>query len=140
MVSNLLADFQALTTRLASEGSAGSVEYLLEQMEPESARHLRLCAIPHQFNQDILCVLNPLLTTTQAKNFCEEFSRLPVVTFNQDGTALHDKARRHLFQKWIGPPTEEEFTAASNRLANYFEKRNREAPTSLTNLNWISIC
>lgn len=142
MVDNLLADFQDVMTRLASEGPGGSIELLLEEMEPESARHLRLCAIPHQFDPDILSALDPELDTKHAAAFCEEFGKLPVVTFNPDGMALHDKARRHLFQQWISPPVVPDFKTASQRLVNHFEGRLEKAAepstaAALLRVNWI---
>lgn len=142
MVDNLLADFQALTTRLASEGPAGSVEFLLEQMEPESAMHLRLCAIPHQFDAEIMQALDPTLDTRRADLYCEEFSKLPVITFNHDGMALHDKARHLLFQQWIQTPISPEFKTASERLVNYFDDcarntKESESALKLIRVSWV---
>ena len=142
MVDNLLADFQDVMARLASEGPGGSIELLLEEMEPESARHLRLCAIPHQFDPEILRVLDPELDSVQAAAFCDEFGTLPVVTFNPDGTALHDKTRSHLFQQWVSPPLNSEFATASRRLFSHFERRLERAAkfsvaANLARVNWI---
>ena len=142
MVDNLLADFQALTNRLASEGPAGSVEFLLEQMEPQSAVHLRLCAIPHQFDVEIMQALDPSLDTSRAELYCQEFSKLPVVTFNQDGMALHDKARQHLFQQWIERPISPEFRTASQRLVDYFDAwatttKDSESALKLIRVSWV---
>jgi tetratricopeptide (TPR) repeat protein len=142
VVDNLLADFQALTTRLASQGPAGSVEFLLEQMEPESARYLRLCAIPHQFDAEIMQALDQSLDTSRADLYCQEFSKLPVITFNQDGMALHDKARRHLFQQWIERPINPAFKTASERLVNYFDDyaksaKNSESALRLIRVSWV---
>jgi tetratricopeptide (TPR) repeat protein len=142
VVDNLLADFQALTTRLASEGPAGSVEFLLEQMEPESASHLRLCAIPHQFDAKILQALDPGLDTHRADLYCQEFSKLPVITFNHDGMALHDKARHHLFQQWIEPPISPAFQTASEHLVHYFDdcaKSSEESENALKliRVSWV---
>ncbi len=129
-MQNLIADFQALTTELATRGPGGSVEFLLEQMEPESARYLRLCAIPHQFDADILRVLAPWLSAIEADEECRQFAELPVVTFTPYGMALHDKARRQLFEQWIGPPINDEFVGASGRLVDYlaFKKETNLSP------------
>ena len=119
-VANVFADFQALTLRLASGELGDTVEFLLDQMEPESASCLRLCAIPHQFDASILQILNPHLTAERAAALCDEFAQLQIITFNPDGMALHDEGRRQLFQQWIGPPTDPAFTEASQRLADHF--------------------
>ncbi len=142
MVDSLLADFQALTTRLASEGPAGSIEFLLEQIEPESARYLRLCAIPHQFDEEILEALGPDLDTHHANLLCQEFSKLPIITFNHDGMALHDKARRQLFQQWIERPISPEFGTASERLVEYFDQCAKrpeisECALKLIQVSWV---
>ncbi len=119
-------------SRLASGGSGATVEFLLEQMEPESGRCLRLCAIPHQFDSQILQVLEPGLTREHADKLCDEFAGLPVVTFNPDGMALHDEAREQLFQQWIGPPGDATFTAASKRLEAYFANKAKTATDANT--------
>ncbi len=120
---DLVERFKLQSERSAESGPGGSIESLLEQLEPQSARYLRLCAIPHQFDPDILRVLAPELNPGQVETYCEEFSSLPVITFNQDGMAFHDKARHYLFQHWLDPPVSKDFVGASGRLAAYFAKR-----------------
>jgi tetratricopeptide (TPR) repeat protein len=124
-VSELAAEL-AFLKELAAAGPGHAIELLLQSMEPESARYLRLCAIPHQFNVNVLRALDPALDEDAAQALYEEFSRLHVVAISPDRMALHDDARRYLFNRWIGPPTDEEFTAASARLAEYFEGRMKE--------------
>jgi tetratricopeptide (TPR) repeat protein len=119
---DLVARFQRQSEQLAESGPGASVEFLFAQLEPESAQYLRLCAIPHQFSSPVLRVLVPGLSPEDADEQCKQFSELPVVTFNQDGMALHDKARHHLFQQWVTPPVNEEFKGASARLAEYFKQ------------------
>lgn len=129
MDNSLLAEFQALTAQLSSTSPDDSVEFLLEQMEPDSAKSLKLCAIPHQIDTDVLQVLDPSLTAEQAAERCDEFAELAIMTFNPDGMALHDKARRQLFEQWLGPPTHPDFPAASGRLVTFFDAK-AEATTS----------
>ena len=51
----------------------GSIELLLQHIEPERAMQLRLCAIPHYFSSNILQALGPSLSASQAKMRCKEF-------------------------------------------------------------------
>jgi tetratricopeptide (TPR) repeat protein len=130
-VSELAAELEFLR-QLTVAGPGHAIELLLQSMEPESARLLRLCAIPHQFNVNILRVLDPALDADAAQSLYDEFSHLHVVSITPDWMALHDDARRHLFNMWLGPPTEEEFTGASARLAEYFGRRMKETHGELS--------
>src|SRR5437868_5550387 len=103
------------------KGMNNSVELLLQQMEPEAARRLRLCAIPHEFCPSLLQVLEPNLNRSQAEMCCKEISRLSVTTSSGDGLALHEDTRRYLFAQWIALPADAEFIAVCWRLVRYFE-------------------
>jgi len=130
-VSELAAELDFLR-QLTAAGPGHGIELLLQSMEPESARLLRLCAIPHQFNVNVLRVLEPALDAEAAQAMYEEFSHLHVISIAAGFMALHDDARRYLFNKWIGPPTEEEFAAASARLAEFFARRVEETDGELS--------
>jgi hypothetical protein len=45
------------------------------------------------------------------------------VSADADGWALQDGVRRHFFSQWLKPRLAEEFAAASERLAGFFETR-----------------
>src|SRR5438067_8927853 len=99
MMIDLVAKFQQRSDLLAAAaGEGGSVELLLDGLEPEIAHLLRICAIPHQFDPGLLQALGISPDVAHAEQSCDELSKLPVVTFNQDGRALHDKTRGYLFE------------------------------------------
>lgn len=98
------------------------VEVLLHLMDPASAKQLRLCAIPHQFNPGILQVLVPNMDMDLAEERCKEFSKLSIVLSGSDGWSIHDEARRNLFAQWFKPENIAEFAAASARLVAYFDQ------------------
>ncbi len=122
-MDDLIERFRQMVTRLPGSSPGGSVELLLQQMEPISARLLRLCAIPDQFNPAILQALDLSLDAAQAERHYREFSNLSIITPGEDGLSMHEDVRRYLFAQWIGPPTNAEFTDASARLVGYFEQR-----------------
>ena len=96
-MADLVQEFGSFLNQYELSKPAGLLQALLDQMDAEKAKQFKLCAIPHQFDSGILQALVPGLPVAKAATFISEFSQLPVVTFNGDGLALHDKARRHLF-------------------------------------------
>ena|SRR5436309_7812104 len=57
----------------SEKGPGRSVELLLRQIEPDRARVLRLCAIPHEFDVSILRALAPDLSEEEASKYCDAF-------------------------------------------------------------------
>lgn len=122
-MDELIAEFKALVDQLPNEGGlATSIGLLLQQMEARSAKLLKLCAIPHQFDLAILNILAPDLDTAEAEKKYIEFSELSLVKKSQEGLALHDEARAYLFSEWLKPQNVLEFTAVNARLSTYFEQ------------------
>lgn len=122
-MSDFLGELQLLIDRAAATGSDGSIELLLSQMDSDSATDLRLCAIPHRVNPEILLALDPELDEEQAQSRYKELSRLSVVIPFPDYFALHDDARKYLFAQWIGPPISSDFVAANARLVECLARR-----------------
>ncbi len=114
-----LEKIQQLLAELAQQGPGASVELLLRQLGDTSAQQLRLCAIPHQFDAQILRALAPEVSAEEAQERCERFAQLSMVTERGGALALHDEPRRHLFRQWF--EREAEFQAASARLVEYFD-------------------
>ena len=102
------------------EGS--SVELLLRQMNPLTARVLRLCAIPHRFSARLVCVLAPDLDPMQASEQYRRILALSMVTITGDSAQMHDLMRGYLFREWLEPVNEQEFKRASNALSKHFER------------------
>ena len=115
-----LEEFQQLLNELSAKGPGAAVELLLSQMEPEQARCLRLCAIPHEFDMSILRALAPDLSAEQARTYYDAFSNLSLVAKREESFAIHDESRRYLFDQWLGAEREADFRAASARLSEYF--------------------
>jgi tetratricopeptide (TPR) repeat protein len=99
------------------------VELLLEQMDPEQARDLRLCAIPHEFDPAILRALVPELSEEESRERCETFSKLSMVATRDERLAMHQESRRHLFEQWLTDHVGQEFVAANKRLVAEFDNR-----------------
>lgn len=127
-MSDPLREFERRIQATAEAGPAASAELLIEVMDPEQSRLLRLGAIPHQFDVDILQALAPEHPRSEIQQRCEEFGGLSFVTANVDGWSVHDAVRRHLLTQWFKPQLRAEFAAASARLADYFQ---RQADVSL---------
>ena len=96
---------------------------LLKQMEPENGELLRLCAIPHQFDINVLQTLLPDSDKAQAQILYEEFSNLSIIICSQSELTLHDEARLYLFNQWLKPENAAKFTAVSEKLVEYYNKR-----------------
>jgi CarD family transcriptional regulator len=128
-LKNIGAPAYKVNTRVASIAKSldDSIEVLLEQMEPESAKRLKLCAIPHYISPDIVQVLEPTLSTDQAMERYTELSTFSFITLNEDGLLMHEDVRHYLFSRWITPFITPEFINVSARLVEYFERSAKEA-------------
>lgn len=121
-VDDLLREFQQLLAGVG-DGIGGGVELLLGQMEPPRQRQLRLCAIPHEFDADVLQVMDPDLPRSDAEAACAEFASLAIVLSGRlERLTLHDAARAHLFRSWLRPEWAEDFQKVNARLADNFER------------------
>lgn len=120
-MDDFLAQFKALVSG-SDQGIGGTVDRLIQAMEPEAGKLFRLCGIPHQVDWRILQVLNPSLTEENAKRLFQEFSGSSLMVFLEDSISFHDEVRPRLFQAWLKPEHEAEFQSVSRRLAGYFEK------------------
>jgi len=118
-----LREFQRRMGTAAELAPGASAELLLDVMDVRSAKLLRLCAIPHRFDTDVLHTLAPELERSEIEDRCTEFSRLSFVSADNDGWALHDGVRRHFFSQWLEPQFNHEFANASGRLAAFFKGR-----------------
>jgi tetratricopeptide (TPR) repeat protein len=121
-----LSQLQELIGGLSSSQSP-EADLLLMQLDGEDAHRLRLCAIPHTFDQDGLCVLDPQLSADQARQILDEFQKLPAVTPVGDCLMLHDVVRQPLFTQWLAPERREEFVAVSARLADHYRPRTTDS-------------
>ena len=115
-----LEEFQQLLNELSAKGPGAGVDLLLRQMDAEQARCLRLCAIPHEFDESILRALAPDLTQEQRREYCDAFSKLSLVVKSGESLAIHEESRRYLFDQWLGSERQAEFRSASARLSEYF--------------------
>ena len=121
-MSDILREFEELLSQTHDRGLAGSIDLLLLQMDDQKADVLRLCAIPHQFNVEIIRTLAPKLDEQSASEFFAEFQNLSIVISMDENAALHDEARTHLLDKWLKSPARQ-FVQANQRLVTYFEKQ-----------------
>jgi tetratricopeptide (TPR) repeat protein len=116
-----LEEFQRLLNEVSAKGTGAAVDLLLRQMDPNQARCLRLCAIPHEFDIPILRALAPDLSEDQARQYTDAFSKLSLVGKCGELLAVHEESRRYLFDKWLDSERGAEFNAASTRLSEYFD-------------------
>jgi tetratricopeptide (TPR) repeat protein len=113
-----------------------AVELLAATLDQVTARVLRLAAIPHQFTFDLLPVLLPSLTRSQAQEVGERLVRLSVIVQGDQEFAVHDDVRGYLFSGWLQTVTlgdGREFTEVSARLVDHWKQRlehatDRETP------------
>jgi tetratricopeptide (TPR) repeat protein len=122
-MDDLVAEFQRLMADLPGTGLIGALTLLERQLDPVVAQQLRLCAIPHQFDQRLLMVMTPELDDGQAQALCADIGQLSVVLARGDGYALHDEARDHLLTWWLRDEQARTFAQVSARLADHFDRR-----------------
>lgn len=118
---DILNEFKQLIDGLSPDTQDQSLELLLLQMESESARQLRLSAIPHQFNVKILQALDPDLSQTKAEERCNEFTKYPFIYKDNYNYSIHEATRCQLFSYWLTPNRRSEFVNASQQLVEFFE-------------------
>ena len=143
-MSDLIAELERLITERPEDSLAASIDVLLRRMRASSARCLRLCAIPHQFDVETLKVLAPEMTDAEAEEEIKRLSKLSIVRVRGESRdyplslansetegdepvgifdlALSSAARRYLFNKWL--KTEESrrvFKSASLGMVKYLE-------------------
>jgi hypothetical protein len=111
---------------LSATAPGDSAELLLRQLAPESAAQVRLCAIPHQFSVGIIRTLAPQLDEAEACERFAEFSKLSIMLpsvdmLGNETLAMHDAARRPLFDKWLDRVNAPEFSETNRRLVALFE-------------------
>lgn len=126
-MSELIGEFRRLLEQSSGDPLQVSIELMLQQMAPSRAKQFRLCAIPHQFDPDIVRVLAPDLDAAQAEEICDEFAEFSIVMERQEGLVMHDEARRYLFSQWLRPENAAEFASASARLAEYFDQEGHKS-------------
>lgn len=119
-------EFQRLLAGLP-EGLGGSIELLLSELSPVAAAALRLAAIPHQFDQALLAVLDPALEGDERERVYDELANLSISIEAGDGFAIHDSARAYLFRQWLQPDRRRDFAEVSARLAAHFTAAEAQA-------------
>lgn len=125
-MSDIIKEFEKLLNKISDQGLGGNVDLLLNEMDNESAEHLRLCAIPHQFDDKILSVLLPKLDKEQIKIVFQELEELSVVLVFESEAVLHEEVREYLFRKWFSSEYVSQFQTVSGNLAEYFKKKAKE--------------
>jgi tetratricopeptide (TPR) repeat protein len=120
-MTDLLAQFAVMLDQ-TPDASGGSTEMLVEQLGDEGEL-VRRCAITHQFTPDLLRVLDSSLGERESEESFDRLARLPLMTYNPDGLALHDRARQHLFAQWLKPDRIGMLREISRRLTIHFDQR-----------------
>jgi len=111
-----------LLASAAATTADGGCELLLSQLPAAAGQCLRLCAIPHQFDREILAALQPDLAVEEREAIYCRLERLALVSPRGAMLAIHDTARKYLFNKWL---TAEggAFQEASERLRAFFARQ-----------------
>jgi len=117
-VTDAVDSFKAfLATSTNAGGSA--IDLLLAALDPGTVRLLQLAAIPHEFNAEVLTVLDPSLDLPNAEQAATELAELSIVSQAGDSLTIHETARRRLFTDWLAAQSQD-FAAANGRLVDYY--------------------
>jgi tetratricopeptide (TPR) repeat protein len=116
-----LATFRRLLEGAHAQPAADAPLALAEALVgPERAPELRRCAIPHLVDREVLQVLAPWLSPSQAAERFEELAELSVMQECENGIAIHDRWRQALFAWWLRAENLAEFETVSRSLAQHF--------------------
>jgi tetratricopeptide (TPR) repeat protein len=124
MTSDATASLQRILVGLAG-AETQDADLVLMQLDPQPARLLDLCAIPHLFDSELVRVLDPQASLELIEIFMGEVQSLPSVRQLGDSFALHDTVRSQLFERWLQPLRHTDFVTASLRLAEHYEGTSR---------------
>ena len=127
-MNDTFEEYRALIEAMPS-GLAGSIELLLREMEAGDAMALRLAAIPHNLDAEILGVLLPELQSHEIDRLCDELANLSFMNQIAGTTLMHDEVRGYLFDQWLLKDKGKDFRDISARLVNYFEAREGDHTT-----------
>lgn len=122
-MSDIIKEFEKLLNQITDQGIGGNVDLLLSEMEDESAEYLKLCAIPHQFDLEILSVLLPKKNEEEIRNIFRELEELSIVVSTESEAVLHEEVREHIFRKWFAPEYLPQFRSVSANLASFYKER-----------------
>lgn len=125
-MSDIIKEFEKLLNQITDQGLGGNVDLLLSEMDEESAEHLKLCAIPHQFDLELLSVLLPKKSEEQVKNVFQELEELSIVVSSESEALFHEEVREHLFRKWFTPDLLPRFQKVSGDLETYFKEKAKD--------------
>jgi tetratricopeptide (TPR) repeat protein len=129
----------AVSLRQILAGLAGAethdADLVLMQLDPEPARLLDLCAIPHLFDLELVRVLDPPASGELIETFIDEVQSLPSVRQLGDSFALHDTVRGQLFERWLQPSRHTDFVTASLRLAEHYDAASRSGGQAAAEAN-----
>ncbi len=117
---DILDEFKQLINGLSPDIQDQSLELLLLQMEPQRARLLRLCAIPHHFDVPIMQALASDMSLSEIEASNNEFASLPFIYENNGTYSIHDATRTQLFDFWLAADRRAEFGQASCQLVEFF--------------------
>ena len=81
---------------------------------------LRACAIPHEFDRDLLRILWDWPTPEEADRCYHAFAELSMFQPGANGLTMHDRWRMPLWKWWFRDENRAEFQRISRRLADWF--------------------
>jgi tetratricopeptide (TPR) repeat protein len=120
-VSDLVRQLEVMLASQPAAPMARSPESLLAGLPTRLATLLRLCAIPHEIDGEILQLLDPGATSAEIAEGLREIAGLAFVTLVGSRMALHDSVRRPLFAAWLDDQAVNgSFRAVSRRLFEHF--------------------
>jgi tetratricopeptide (TPR) repeat protein len=123
-----------LTDRITPEMSEEEVlgvilDEIMERAEPDVAKAIRFCAIPHWFNEEIIAWLRGegLGPSQRSREILAALTELTFVgPYHERGWAYHENVRDLLLRRWREGDGEE-FKELSGRAADYFGQKAEEA-------------
>lgn len=124
---SLISEFQRRLEEARAQGPPAVNELFMEQLDPGDRDVLRLCAIPDEFDAEVVRVLVPEVSPWDAETSYRRLESLPVVSRTDHGLVLQDSLRLDLFVVWLSTTRRAEFQAASARLVEWFEQRKATA-------------
>ena len=110
-----------ITPQMDEEDAMGLIlDELMDRAEPDVAEAIRLCAIPHWFNEEIIaCLRNEDQPSARTYEILDKLARLTFVApYPERGLAYHKMTREVLLKHWCQKDNAR-FRSISLRMADY---------------------
>lgn len=122
---------QSMLLETEEQKTLGQLINTIVSEKPDLAEAIRLCAIPHRFNKEILAWLRGEGTkpSQRTETILEELKLKELAFVSRENLFLHDNVRNLLLHRWR-KENPEDFKALNGEIAAYYEYKLQQSVSS----------